>query len=60
MTYRQLDDMVPWYDFPRRRGTRLDKLVQDAIQDAFVQKKTPKAALDEAAHAANRLISACG
>ena len=56
VTYRQLDEMVPWYNFPGRGGTRIYKLVQDAIQDAFLQRKTPKVALDEAAQAANRLI----
>jgi multiple sugar transport system substrate-binding protein len=56
VTYRQLDEMVPWYNFPGRGGTRIYKLVQDAIQDAFLAKKTPKVALDEAAEAANRLI----
>ena len=60
VTYRQLDEMVPWYNFPGRGGTRIYKLVQDAIQDAFLVKKTPKAALDEAAQAANRLISGRG
>jgi multiple sugar transport system substrate-binding protein len=52
--------MVPWYNFPGRGGTRIYKLVQDAIQDAFLVRKTPKAALDEAAQAANRLISGRG
>jgi multiple sugar transport system substrate-binding protein len=56
VTYRQLDEMVPWYNFPGRGGTRIYKLVQDAIQEAFLTKKTPKAALDEAAVQANRLI----
>jgi multiple sugar transport system substrate-binding protein len=60
VTYRQLDDMVPWYNFPGRGGTRIYKLVQDAIQDAFVLKKAPKAALDDAAQAANRLIGGRG
>jgi multiple sugar transport system substrate-binding protein len=60
VTYRQLDEMVPWYNFPGRGGTRIYKLVQDAIQDAFLQKKTPKVALDEAAAAANRLIAGRG
>jgi ABC-type glycerol-3-phosphate transport system substrate-binding protein len=49
-------DMVPWHNFPGRGGTRIYKLVQDAIQDASLAKKTPKVALDEAAEAANRLI----
>jgi multiple sugar transport system substrate-binding protein len=48
--------MVPWYNFPGRGGTRIYKLVQDAIQEAFLTKKTPKVALDEAAVQANRLI----
>jgi multiple sugar transport system substrate-binding protein len=56
VTYRQLDEMVPWYNFPGRGGTRIYKLVQDAIQEAFLTKKTPKTALDEAAAQANRLI----
>jgi multiple sugar transport system substrate-binding protein len=56
VTYRQLDEMVPWYNFPGRGGTRIYKLVQDAIQEAFLQAKTPKVALDEAAAQANRLI----
>jgi multiple sugar transport system substrate-binding protein len=56
VTYRQLDEMVPWYNFPGRGGTRIYKLVQDALQDAFLLKRTPKAALDEAAEQANRLI----
>ncbi len=60
VTYRQLDEMVPWYNFPGRGGTRIYKLVQDAIQDAFLQKKTPKVALEEAATAANRLIAGRG
>lgn len=60
VTYRQLDEMVPWYNFPGRGGTRIYKLVQDAIQDAFLQNKTPKAALDEAAEAANRLMRGRG
>ena len=60
VTYRQLDEMVPWYNFPGRGGTRIYKLVQDAIQDAFLQKKAPKVALEEAASAANRLIAGRG
>jgi multiple sugar transport system substrate-binding protein len=56
VTYRQLDEMVPWYNFPGRGGTRIYKLVQDAIQEAFLQRKAPKLALEEAAAAANRLI----
>jgi ABC-type glycerol-3-phosphate transport system substrate-binding protein len=35
---------------------RIYKLVQDAIQEAFLGNKTPKLALDEAAEAANLLI----
>ena len=52
--------MVPWYNFPGRGGTRIYKVVQDAIQDAFLQKKTPKVALAEAAASANRLIGGRG
>jgi multiple sugar transport system substrate-binding protein len=60
VTYRQLDEMVPWSNFPGRGGTRIYKLVQDAIQDAFLQKKSPKVALEEAAGAANRLMAGRG
>jgi ABC-type glycerol-3-phosphate transport system substrate-binding protein len=42
VTYRQLDEMVPWYNFPGRGGTRIYKVVQDAIQDAFLGKTPPR------------------
>jgi ABC-type glycerol-3-phosphate transport system substrate-binding protein len=49
-----------WYNCPGRGGTRIYELVEDAIQDAFLQKKSPKVALEEAASAANRLIAGRG
>jgi hypothetical protein len=56
VAFRQLDDeMAPRYDFPGRGGTRIYKLVQDAIRKAFLGE-APKMALDEAAEAANRLM----
>ncbi len=58
VTYEQLDDMVPWYNFEGRGGTRIYKVVQDAIVAALNKEKTPKQALDDAAAEANALLTA--
>jgi hypothetical protein len=42
----------------QRGGRRIYKLIQDAFQQVFLGKKTLRAALDEAAEAANRLMRA--
>lgn len=48
-TYTQVDEMVPWYNFPGRGGTKIYKIVQDNIQAALIKQKTPEQALKDAA-----------
>lgn len=56
--YDQLNDTVPWYNFPGRGGTRIYKIVQDAIAAALTRQKAPRQALDDAAAEANALLRA--
>ena len=45
---------------PGRGGTRIYKLVQDAIQDAFLQKQDAEGRAGRRGEAANRLIAGRG
>ncbi|GAB7388471.1 ABC transporter substrate-binding protein [Bacillaceae bacterium] len=47
-TYTQVDEMVPWYNFPGG-GTKIYKILQDNIQAALLKQKTPEQALKDAA-----------
>ncbi|WP_102345133.1 ABC transporter substrate-binding protein [Bacillus sp. Marseille-P3661] len=55
-TYTQVDDMVPWYNYPGEGGTRIYKIVQDNIQAALTLQKSVEEALNGAAKEANQLI----
>ncbi|MEB3103705.1 ABC transporter substrate-binding protein [Ferviditalea candida] len=55
-TYRQVDDMVQWNNFPGKGGTRIFKIVQDNIQAALTKQKTAEQAVKDAAAEANQLI----
>lgn len=55
-TYEQVGDMVPWYNFPGKAGTRIYKLVQDNMEAAFLKQKEPAQALKDAATEANALL----
>ncbi|CUH97242.1 hypothetical protein P22_3369 [Propionispora sp. 2/2-37] len=56
-TYLQVDDMVKWYNFPGKSGTRIYKIAQDAIQATLTQQKTAEQALRDAATEANKLLN---
>jgi multiple sugar transport system substrate-binding protein len=56
-TYLQVDDMVKWYNFPGKTGTRIYKITQDAIQATLAQQKTATQALSDAAIEANKLLN---
>ncbi|WP_372631674.1 ABC transporter substrate-binding protein [Cohnella sp.] len=55
-TYGQIDEMVPWFNFPGTGGTRVQKIISDQIQAALQGQKTPEDAMKEAAKQANALI----
>jgi multiple sugar transport system substrate-binding protein len=55
-TYEQIDEMVPWFNFPGTGGTRIQKIISDQIQAALQGQKTSDEAMKEAAKQANRLI----
>jgi multiple sugar transport system substrate-binding protein len=55
-TYTQVDEMVPWYNFPGKGGTKIYKLVQDNIQAALIKQKTPEQALKDAAAASAQYL----
>lgn len=55
-TYDQIDEMVPWFNFPGEGGTRVQKIITDQIQAALQGQKTPEDAMKEAAKQANALI----
>ncbi|WP_178023479.1 ABC transporter substrate-binding protein [uncultured Paenibacillus sp.] len=55
-TYEQIDEMVPWFNFPGTGGTRVQKIITDQVQAALQGQKTPEEAMKEAAKQANSLI----
>lgn len=55
-TYEQIDEMVPWFNFPGSGGTRIQKIITDQVQAALQGQKTPEEAMKEAAKQANALI----
>lgn len=56
-TYEQIDEMVPWFNFPGQGGSRVQKIISDQIQAALQGQKTPEDAMKEAAKQANALIA---
>lgn len=56
VTYDQVNDMVPWYNFPGSAGSKVYKIVQDNIQAALLQQKTVDQAIKEAAEQSNDLL----
>jgi ABC-type glycerol-3-phosphate transport system substrate-binding protein len=40
---------VPWHSWPGPNGARISQILRDAQQAFLLGRKTPKAALDEAA-----------
>ncbi|MFC0213479.1 ABC transporter substrate-binding protein [Paenibacillus chartarius] len=56
VTYNQVENMVPWYNFPGAAGSKVYKIVQDNIQAALLQQKTVDQAIKEAATQANALL----
>ncbi|ADU32035.1 ABC transporter substrate-binding protein [Evansella cellulosilytica] len=57
VTYDQVDEMVPWYNFPGSAGSRVYQIVQDNIQAALLQQKTVDEAITDAAKQANELLN---
>lgn len=55
-TYDQIDEMVPWFNFPGAGGTRVQKIISDQIQAVLQGQKTPEDAMKEATKQANKLI----
>ncbi|OCT16407.1 hypothetical protein A8709_02975 [Paenibacillus pectinilyticus] len=55
-TYSQVDQMVPWFNFPGTGGTKIQKIITDQIQAALQGQKAPEEAMKEAAKQANALI----
>lgn len=56
-TYEQIDEMVPWFNFPGEGGSRVQKIISDQIQAVLQGQKTPEDAMKEAAKQANALIA---
>ncbi|MDT3427299.1 multiple sugar transport system substrate-binding protein [Paenibacillus forsythiae] len=56
VTYNQVDNMVPWYNFPGTSGSKVYKIVQDNIQAALLQQKSVDQAVKDAANEANALL----
>ncbi|MCM3443124.1 ABC transporter substrate-binding protein [Metabacillus halosaccharovorans] len=56
VTYDQVNDMVPWYNFPGSAGSRVYQLVQDNIQAALLGEKTVDEAISDASNEANKLL----
>ncbi|AJY74770.1 ABC transporter substrate-binding protein [Paenibacillus beijingensis] len=54
--YNQLENMVPWYNFPGTAGSKVYKIVQDNIQAALLQQKSVDQAVTDAAAQANALL----
>lgn len=55
-TYDQVDNMVPWYNFPGSAGSKVYKIVQDNIQAALLKQKTVNQAVADATKEANALL----
>lgn len=56
-TYSQINEMVPWFNFPGKGGSRVQKIISDQIQAALQNQKQPEEAMKEAAKQANALIN---
>lgn len=54
--YEQLKEMVPWHNFPGKGGSRIYKVVQDNIEAALNNQKSPEQAIEDAAKEANSLL----
>lgn len=54
--YEQVGDMVPWHNFPGKGGTQIYKILQDNVEAALNQQKTPEEAMKDAAEEANNLL----
>ncbi|MGW3953122.1 extracellular solute-binding protein [Streptomyces sp. NPDC004752] len=54
----QLKTLVPWQNFPGNNSNQINKLLNDAITAALLGKKSPQAALDDAAKAGAALLPA--
>lgn len=57
VTYEQIEDMVPWYNFPGSSGSKVYKIVQDNIQAALLQQKSVDQAVKDAATQSNALLN---
>ncbi|GAA3406112.1 ABC transporter substrate-binding protein [Paenibacillus hodogayensis] len=55
-TYDQVDQMVPWFNFPGTGGSKFAKIISDQVQAAMQNQKTPEQAMKDAAAQANPLI----
>ncbi|WP_235941739.1 ABC transporter substrate-binding protein [Paenibacillus puerhi] len=56
VTYDQVGNMVPWYNFPGAAGSKVYKIVQDNIQAALLLQKPVDQAVKDAADQANALL----
>ncbi|MBM7707095.1 multiple sugar transport system substrate-binding protein [Chryseomicrobium aureum] len=54
--YTQIEDMVPWHNFPGKGGSQIYKIVQDNVESALNDQKTAEEAVNEAAEEANALL----
>ena len=53
----ELTTLVPWENFPGNNSNQINKLLNDAITAALLGKKSPQAALDDAAKAGAALLT---
>lgn len=52
----ELKTLVPWQAFPGTKSSQINKLLNDAITAALLGKKSPQAALEDAAKAGTALL----
>ncbi len=55
-TYRQLEDIVSWHNWPGDTGPRITKIMMDEIQAAFIKEKSVDEALEDAASQAKQIL----
>ncbi|MED1098049.1 ABC transporter substrate-binding protein [Bacillus capparidis] len=56
VTYTQTSNMVPWNNYSGKSGTRIYKVIQDNLEAALSNQKTPEEAMKDAANEGNKLL----
>ena len=55
--YTQINNMVPWQNYPGENGTRINQIIQDKMQAVLTGQMSSEAAINDIEKEGNKLLN---